>query len=270
VRYRLAALSPVLLAAALVAAALASGSPGATLGVYHAAGILAKGLAAAGCLAAAARFGRGDYLRAGWVLFAGCYVLLVAKDLVAGPDPRGVLAAAPSPDRLRDLLVLAANVLSVAGAWLLARVWARAGLSLPGPAARRAGAFAGAAAVALLVAGPALWVDARSALGGRSETLMYVFSDLGDIATFTLTAPFVLTAVALRGGLLGWTWILLAAGNVAWMLVDGMQVFGPSLLPGPAAARLLEEAFRVAACVSYFAAGMAQRWTLSAVAADRA
>jgi hypothetical protein len=113
-------------------------------------------------------------------------------------------------------------------------------------------------------------MDARSAIGGRSETLMYVFSDLGDIATFALTAPFVLTAVALRGGLLGWTWILLAAGNVAWMLVDATQVFGPNLLPGPAAARLLEEAFRAAACVAYFAAGMAQRWTLSAVAADRA
>lgn len=269
-RYRLAALSPVLFAAALVAIVLASGSPVTAVGIYHAAGILAKGLAAAGCLAAAARFGRGDYLRTGWALFAGCYVLLVAKDLVTGPDPRGLLAAAPSPDRLRDLFVLAANVLSVAGAWLLARVWARAGLSLPGPAARRAGAFAGAAAVALLVAGPALWVDAHAVLEGRTDIAMYAISDLGDIATFTLTAPFLLTAVALRGGLLGWTWILLAAGNVAWMLVDGTQVFGPRALGDPVTARVFEEAFRVAACLSYFAAGLAQRWALSAVTAGRA
>jgi hypothetical protein len=269
VRYRLAAVSPVLFASALVAAALASGSPGATLRVYHLGGILTKGLAAAGCLAAAARFGRGDYLRVGWALFAGCYALLVAKDLVAGADPRAVLAAAPSPDRLRDLLVLAANLLSVAGAWMLARVWGRAGLSLPGRAAGRAGAFAGAAAVALLVAGPTLWVHARAVLAGRPDTVMYLFSDLGDIATFALTAPFALTALALRGGLLGWTWILLTAGNVAWMLVDGLQVFGPGALRDPAAARLLEEAVLAAGCAAYFAAGMAQRWALSAVTADR-
>lgn len=269
-RYRLAALSPVLAAAALVAVVLASGSPVTAVGIYHAAGILSKGLAAAGCLAAASRFGPADYLRAGWALFAACYALLVAKDLVAGPDPRGLLAAAPSPDRLRDLLVLAANVLSVAGAWLLARVWARAGLSLPGPAARRAGAFAVAVAVALLVAGPALWVDAHAVLDGRTDTVMYAVSDLGDIATFALTAPFLLTAMALRGGLLAWTWILLAAGNVAWMLVDGTQVFGPGVLGDPVTARVFEEAFRVAACLSYFVAGLAQRWALSAVTADRA
>jgi hypothetical protein len=74
-----------------------------------------------------------------------------------------------------------------------------------------------------------------------------------------LIAPLLLTALALRGGLIGWPWALLTTSYVAWLLYDAVLVYGPSLGADPATVRLASEVCRALGCTYGFSAGLAQR-----------
>jgi hypothetical protein len=116
------------------------------------------------------------------------------------------------------------------------------------------------AAVAFVA--PGLWSDWKDARGGDASAMINVAGDLGDVASFLLITPVLLTAVALRGGRLVWPWALLTAGNVAWLLFDAPVALGTltgGMTPG---LKNATEMARVAACLFYAGAGMAQRWAL--------
>jgi hypothetical protein len=85
---------------------------------------------------------------------------------------------------------------------------------------------------------------------------------------FALIAPFLLTAVALRGGSLAWTWGLLTASLFGWLLFDATLSWGPFVLSGAPAVEKLSECFRLLACTFGMVAGLAQRLAVSGVPAQ--
>lgn len=262
-RYRLLALLVIGTAAGhLLAAALAPSAEAVSL-VHFGFRVGWRAAATIACFWAALGFARSDYLRSGWLMLGGTLLLLLAKDLWRGPSLHGLMAPLATPgeavDLVRDLLVVAANALGVASSWVFARTWYRAGLGLGLSGRRQALAIGVATLAALLTVGSTLASDLLALLGGDAGATALVVSDVADVLSFVLFAPIVLTALALRGGLLGWTWGLLALGNLAWLLMDVTQSMGAGG-GGAAGARLGEELARSVAAACYVGAGLAQRW----------
>jgi hypothetical protein len=270
VKYRLLALLVLGATVAHLLAARVAPSPEALSVVHFTFRVSWRAAATVACFAAALAFARGDYLRRGWLLLGATLLLLLVKDLWRGPSLHGLLPQGSLPvgapgslDVVRDVLVVAANAMGVAAAWVLARTWYRAGLSQGVSRGMQGLALAAAAAAALVTAGATLRTDLAALLAGHAEATALVASDLADLLSFVLFAPIVLTALALRGGLLGWTWGLLAAGNLAWLVMDVAQSLG-ALGHGTPTARLGEEVARTVAAACYVGAGLAQRWLLRA------
>jgi hypothetical protein len=264
-RYRLLPLLVVGAALAHVLAAGARSSPEAVSWLHLGFRAVGRSAATVACFAAALRFSRGDYLRRGWGLLGGTLLLLLAKDLWRGPSLHGLVAPASLPaesvDVVRDVLVAAANTVGVAAAWVLARTWYRAGLSLGTSAGKQSVALGVAALVAALAVGSTLAADVGALVGGHANAVSLVISDVADVLSFVLFAPLLLTVLALRGGLLVWTWGLLAGGDLAWLLMDAAASTG-ALGRGTPTARLGEEVARTVAAACYVGAGLAQRWLL--------
>jgi hypothetical protein len=223
---------------------------------------LAKGFWLLGCLAAASVFERGDYLRRGWLLTgltAGVYFM---RDVTFIPPLHDALPAAPL-GVYSGLVVLAGNVVQVSGAWVLARAWSVAGIEDTRASGRRTLLFVVAVVVALAITGGSIVVDARRVMTGDVSALVELASDLGDTACFILVGPLLRTALALRGGVLAWTWSLFTTSLVAWMLYDGIQgittIFGVHTQAAP-----LYELFHSLGAAYYCVAGLAQRRVVSA------
>jgi hypothetical protein len=217
---------------------------------------LSKLLALAGLTAAALAFERGDYLRRGWGLWAACYVLLLGRD--------GMLLVAPhvSPlafEIVRGVLVGIGNGCVVAGTWMLARAWSVAGLEHPGPRSARWAAVAVGIIATVVFAGPTFYVDVRDLLLGSRAGFDAIASDFGDLLSLPLIAPVGLTAVAVRGGSLRWTWMLLTASLLAWLLYDAVYTVPDLFLAAPSSLRLAAAQFDVLAGACACAAGLAQR-----------
>lgn len=229
---------------------------------------LAKALALLGALIAAFALERGDYLRKAWLFIAGCMGLLLLRDLTLVPS--GLLVV--EPERLevaRSLMVVAANVSQVVGTWMLARAGQRAGLGLPlSPSAQRLVVVA-AVVLSAAVAGPGVVANASRVMAGDLGAMTSVASSLGDAISLCLIAPMFLTALALRGGLIGWTWTLLTASYVAWLFYDALLVLGPGLGLGPRGVRTLSEVFRALGCTFGFTAGLAQRAVVQGIRRGR-
>src|SRR5207244_3662885 len=122
------------------------------------------------------------------------------------------------------------------------------------------GVYAAAFALAVLAAGTPLPNYVRQmARGEIGENLMWTASTVGDIVSFSLIAPMLLTALALRGGALAWPWALLTASLVSWLGVDAVVFFGPAIHLSDAQAKLTLEVFRGLACTFAMSAGFAQR-----------
>ncbi len=258
--YRSLVWVPIAVALFFVGAELAMGPSSQALAVRFEVE-LSKALWLAGALAAARVFESGDYLRRGWLLIAAGVVLFFVRDATLIP----MVQAAVPPTALgvvRGILVVSGNVTHVAGLWMLARIWSAVGLDDVVRGQRRV-LFAAAIAFSALLTGPSIVHDATTALAGNLEGLPHLASDLGDAVTFVLLAALVRTALALRGGVVFWTWLLFSAGQVAWMLFDGArtltELFGASSFSSP-----LVESLRVLGAVYFGTAGLAQRWVVSA------
>jgi hypothetical protein len=170
----------------------------------------------------------------------------VLRDLVAGPNLGGL---APQPALRSPVLgafVLGANLAGVVAAWSMARAWFGSGLALAVSRRRQVLLHGLTLAVALLVAA---LMAARDALAARPVAASPLFSSPGDLVVLSLLAPILLMALSLRGGGLAWTRGLLTAATATWILMDLVATLGPRLGLGPAGARLLEDAFRVAAAL---------------------
>jgi hypothetical protein len=214
-------------------------------------------LAAAGGWLGGHRFERGDYLHTAWYASAGAYLALaVSAPLKLLGQGTGIVIG-------RGVLTFAANVLSVSSMWLFARAYRVAGIDL-GSRTRKVTAGTVAALLAFGIAGVQLVQAARDLFGGRLLAMVNLFGDAGDVATIALIAPILLTALALRGGILTWPWAFIAAANICWLLDDAqglLETLVPSASGGLADA--VSEMWRVAACGLFLAAGLAQRRLLA-------
>lgn len=257
-------LLPMVFTAALLV--LATGVPAGTARdqVLRAGTDLAKVAALAGLASAALAFRGGDYLRRGWGLYAGCLALLLLREaffLLGGSPGSGAVAQA------QVALVVLANLSGAAGAVMLARAWRVGGLDLPGSEWQRRALLAFTVALALVASGPATMETLPGLRRGAPSALMGLASNLGDAVALSVMAPLLLTAIALRGGLLLLPWGLFFACQVFWLGYDAASGLARlTSLPEPTI-QLIEEGCRSMALCLATAAGLAQRGALSRVAA---
>lgn len=257
--YRRLALFPFVLAA-LGAIALALAPAAARVAVVQVEVDIAKALALVGLALAARAFDRGDYLWRGWGLWAISYGCFLARD--------GALLLVPvlSPVTIhviRGALVGVGNAFVATSAWTLARAWRVAGLEHPGSRSTRLAVVGVAVVATAAFVGPVFILDLRPLLDGKISSLDGIASDLGDFISLPIVAPVALTAVAVREGTLRWTWGLLTASLVAWVVYDAVFAV-PSYFGGvPDSVVLASEQFHVLAALLACAAGLAQRKAVS-------
>jgi hypothetical protein len=149
----------------------------------------------------------------------------------------------------------------VTGAFFLARAWRVAGLELTEIRGPRAVVLATIVVAAALII-PGVYFDFTSVGSGNLSDVALIASSLGDLCSLILVAPILYTALALRGGLLGWPWGLFAASMLAWLGYDTMVSLSAHLhVPGQIA-HTVAETFRGLACTLTLSAGLAQRWVV--------
>ncbi len=219
---RAAAVS-LLVFAALVAAALLGAGGMAAGSVLRFAVELTKVLALIGSAAAALAFDRGDYLRRAWLFTGGCYAFLLLRDLTLLHGAGGVRGR--RIEYLRSGIIVLANASALIGTVMIARAWHVAGLEPPGSALSRRSAFLIAIALAVILIGPSLVVDGRGLRHGDATSIIAVASDLADALGLCLIGPVLMTALALRGGILLWPWALFTASMVSWMFYDAASAY---------------------------------------------
>jgi len=69
--------------------------------------------------------------------------------------------------------------------------------------------------------------------------------------------PVLVTAIAMRGGLLVWPWTLLTVSSIAWLFFDAVQLLPASMIP------VSDLGTVMAATLTCGAAGLAHRWAVS-------
>ena len=248
----------------LLAGILASAATDGRLAFYRYEILAVKALATIGCLYAALAFRRGDYLRRAWLLLGGSYFLLLAIDLFfAPPAHSGATGLSPSVMRVRGAIVLLSNLSAVVGTFMLARAWKATGLERPGSALARRALGVGVTVVVLAVVGQSIYVDLRDLAGGNLQGFAGLASDVGDLVTLLLIVPVLLTALALRGGVLAWAWLLVSATQLSWLFYDAVGTVGFAFHLEHAQMRPVEELFRTLACTFAFVSGLAQRWAIT-------
>jgi len=246
----LAWLPPVGAAAAL---ALGVAGPGAVIAAEGA----AHALAAAGCVAAASKLARRDWLFRAWALYALSHALPVGRRLFLGTS---FWTAEPFGPVVHTAYVVAANGARVAGSILFVLAFARAGLAAAAPPPRSRAAIVAAVATGLVlgVATLAAYVDATLAQGAPWMALRGAVAIVADTVCFVLVVPLARIAGAFRGGALAAPWAFLAAANLGWLLYDASRAVARTLGLGDAA-RGSSGAIVVAACLCALAAGLAHR-----------
>lgn len=197
---------------------------------------------------AALSFGRGDYLRKAWLVNAANYFILG----VTGP------AGNVQGGFVWVSIALLVNVLGVSTNVLFGRAYRVAGVELGGSRARKLAIVATAAALALVMAGYPI-IAALIRVSHGQTGFVELFSSVGDVLALVFIAPVLMTALALRGGLLVWPWALLAGSGVAWLLFDAVSLL--SLVPGisPDLIRIWPELWQLVAGFMAIAAALTQR-----------
>jgi len=254
--YRTLAWGPAAIAFAALVAELAIGKPQAV----HVAVEAAKILWLAGMLAAASGFERGDYLRRGWLSSALAVGLFLVRDLTLISRVDAAIAASVL-GVVRGVLIACGNAAFVWGVFLMVRVWRAADLD---DAVRGRGRvlFGAAIAAAVLLTGPSIAHDAMKCFSGHLDAVPHLASDLGDAIGFVLLAALIRTALALRGGVVFWVWMLFSIGQLSWILFDGARTLMG--ISGAADKEPFVELLRVIGALYFGAAGLAQRWVVRA------
>jgi len=220
---------------------------------------LSKGLSLTGALVAAFTFARGEYLRRAWLFTGGCMAVLLLRDATLLIEDGQALTV------VRGVMVVLANLSAVIGAWMLARAWKVAGIALPGGRTAQLAVLGLAVVVALALGGPGVVDQAGKLFAGDFDALVWIGSGLGDIVSLILIAPVLLTALALRGGRLGWPWGLLTASMLSWLLYDACLMCLPLVGADEVAAKTASEVFRCLAGLLGLAAGLAQNRVVALV-----
>lgn len=212
--------------------------------------------AVVGSAIGASAFARGDRLRWAWLLVASYALIGVGKILLWG-SPRHVGPALGLLPQTNTALANGAatillNLCSVAGLALFARVWHGTGLTPPWRGRATLVAFA----IGLVVGGVPVWNDIHLIAAGQSLRVAGLASSLGDIAAITLMGPILVTAIAMRGGLLVWPWTILTVSSIAWLAFDAVQLVPASWVP------VSDLATVMAATLATGAGGIAHRWAV--------
>jgi hypothetical protein len=222
--------------------------------------MLSYGAAMAGSWYGANGFGRHDRLRWAWQL-TGSYAVIGLCKIILWGSPRHVGPAMGFFPELQTGLTngistTLLNVFSVAGLVLFARVWHGTGLSPPWRKHITLVAFA----LGLAMGGLPVWRDIQQIMAGNTLRIGGLASSLGDIASITLMGPVMVTAIAMRGGVLVWPWSILTASAIAWLLFDAVQLLPGSLVP------MSDLGTIMAATLTTGAAGVAHRWAVEETA----
>ncbi len=220
---------------------------------------VAKLAASGGFGLATLRFRRGEYLYWAWLLLALHMLPLAFKDLLFGRLVHLPQLSAAQCSDLRQACSILGNVLFVIAMVLLARVWRVAGFALPGSATSRVVWTLVAFAIAVAIVGYGSIENFRRFAHGDGEALVSLASNAGDIICFTLTAPLVFIALALRGGMLAWPWGLLVSSELGWLVFDLFYAAHNAHPLGRHWMLVTAESMRVLACLFAAAAGLAQR-----------
>lgn len=226
---------------------------------YRYVGLLARAIAAVGCLIGALQFDRTDYLRRAWGFLALAYGAFFTNALIFGAVSHGAQREISTASAvISGLIVVLGNASTITGAVLLSRAWSQAGLALGVSATARRAVAGVSLLVGLVVAGPAAYAAVMSLLSGNVDALIRVASAVGDIVTLAVLGPILLTAVALRGGSLAWPWALLVVGTLGWLFYDATLTVVALGQIDRTQVRAVEETLRMFACGSLLAAGLLQ------------
>jgi len=221
---------------------------------------VAEAAATLGCFIAATSFEWRDHLARAWALQGLMYVLLFVRCVGLA---LGLLTGSPSAVLADGVLTSVANVGGIFSTWMLASTGHIAGIDIVISPIKRRAAWVVALVVAWTAAGPGLVTAiGKFADGNHPGSLVSIASRSGDIFSFVLIAPLLLTALALRQGLLVWPWALLTASGLCWLSADFSNaafLHLPNDQVGP-----LYDVFRFPACLFVLTAGVAQRWVIDA------
>jgi hypothetical protein len=215
--------------------------------------ILAASATAWSAFATMRLFATSDKLFRSWALLGTGYALAALRyayrlmTLMTGLD----FLAKP----VLDAMLILQNVLIAIALWLFVSAWRTTGLATPGSRASRTGWTLAGFAVALLVGGYPLLHGIATA---SADTVLLV-STLGDIVGIALIVPLMMSALALRGGLLMHTWLYLAACELAWMMYDLWLAFRQTGSLSPRIGQGIEQMIRIVAIMLAFIATVAQR-----------
>jgi hypothetical protein len=226
---------------------------------------LAEAAATFGCFFAATSFGRRDHLARAWAVQGLMYSLLLARCLGLA---FGVLTGGEGAAVADGILVSIANIGGIFSTWMLARTGAIAGIDIAISPLYRRVAWVFTLLVAVTATGPGLVSAIQKLANGNLAMIVSVASRLGDIFSFVLIAPLMLTALALRQGLLVWPWALLTASGMCWLAADFANAAFLHL--GNGSVGPLYDIFRFPACLFVLTAGIAQRWVVDARELERA
>jgi hypothetical protein len=218
--------------------------------------------ATAGTLVAALTFDRGEPMRRAWLLVSAAYLVLIPSRMIYGLNPEGLFEGQAGSHWTTPVLGSISGVLVVGGVMLLARAWRSSGLDQSSRAARVV-----ARAAALAVAAALVIPDVRDrlppALAGDLPAAGDVLTDLLDGALFVVAVPVLRAALGLGGGLVAWPWILITGSLMAWLGYDA-TLYGSAAGFDPRTVRIAEEVCRSFGAGLAFAAGVAQRWVMTA------
>lgn len=225
---------------------------------------LMKMLAAVGLGWAAARYGRREYLFWAWALLAANYALLGAADLLFTRRFHLANLETNSANVVWAVFVVAANLIAAAGTLMLARVWRVVGIALPDPSGAKRVIVIASIIVSAVIVGYTTIPSFKEAFAGDPQGFVGVIGSACDLICFSVIAPLVLRALAMRGGTLAWPWGLVAASSLTWLIFDVLVELDLPL--SDAVGHSLTNGVRVAACALSMGAGFAQRWATSAAA----
>jgi hypothetical protein len=220
---------------------------------------IAEAAATVGCFVAASSFEWRDHLARAWAIQGCMYTLLLVRCVGLA---FGFLTGSPSAVLTDGVITSFANIGGIFSTWMLARTGHLAGIDVVIPALNRRLAWVAALVVAFAASGPGLVTALQNFAGGNAGALVSIASRTGDIFSFVLIAPLLLTTIALRQGLLVWPWAMLTASGLCWLCADFANaafLHLPNNQVGP-----LFDLFRFPACLFVLAAGIAQRWVIDA------
>lgn len=207
-----------------------------------------------GCLLAMSAFRFDDYMFKAWAFIGGCAFFLLARDYAIFYFGVG--------DVTNVTLVILANLSNVIGYFILAKAWRVAGLEFPGSETKKLMIMSLTIGAALAVAGTAAIYSFRDLMGGDVLAIRGVASSLADLVTFCMIAPLLMTALALRGGILVWPWALITVSRIGWLCLDMSQFAGKGIGLSDNMIGIGGDIFRSLGAFFTCSAGIAQWWVV--------